>query len=411
LKASLRIEKPVIGFASFRYHQAYTTEEGLIDFSHARDLSQDVLWLTDLNDQALEMACGGRARFKSESFFYRRIPTMLSDLGIRALPAKDWIQILHSVISWMFEACQHFITYQSDPLSLRYINLRSVPHDTDTLLKAVATMSTQRYCSLQAGKGVEPYHLYLNPADLYRSLSVTSLPVSDFSLVSSPLSSDKFLSDSQVVFVEISTDDALLLVRLAGFNFSVRVTDTGLWLSRPEWQMLATITGSQLMINRYITAATFRTLNTDFPIIERNATIQIKEQLAYSVSILYDSMIGSLIGIGEANVTLADAYIASEIRMRQVGAVQALQGAGISVHGYGAGRIQLAEDPTLLSAEQTTAMTTIAYQHKLMATVREIRIPFVEKKDDPFSTLLMMASSGDSHSFVKFNHYILDESH
>jgi hypothetical protein len=401
-----------IGIASFQKGIAVDHKGHVVEFENSSQLSVSCIWITDKNDDEIRTEFAGRLRFKSNQYFSRHLKTIVSDLGLGNLPTADRFKVLQAILSWCLEVSEHYGLLEDKESNRFYPN--SVTTNRKKHLNIIITSASQRYCNLSVSNGNPLFVLYTPASLLFNNLKGTRYPLSGFRLNNYPPSKSELKQvDSNVAFVCVSDKVEILLIQNLPFlNMENRITQGVLWLSIPEYQLICNLLNMDVTVSSYLTSKSFTILKSITPAINKQKYI-IGESAAYSIYLIYESYLGSLIGAGKKRMSFSEIYLSSVVRMEQLSLVIKLQKNGYSVQGYGGGRIALNNSPLKYTEyKKREFLTTIYEMGLLMPTVDFNVAPDLDKNQgtNAFATFFEYAHKGDSNSLCQLNHYILESS-
>lgn len=409
--------KPVkLGVALFDYGIGVDGSGHTITFSSPNELSDDWIWITDLDDDYVNVHLSGRSRFKSDMYFGRRLKTIINDLGLQVLHPNELAQVLHVVLGWSFESSESYLG-KVNRLTPRLVTHNKI-ENRQRHLKTVIDSLAQRYCTLEtpASKN-NPFLLYRPASEVYRGIADSRYPTSSFRIKGAKhIDMDAlFSSQSDIAFVKIDNPQHIKIISEIPFwNMRSRCVNDALWMTLPEYRIATEWIGEVIELAEGLAANSFTTLADSFPLAphksegsELQKTI-MKERLSYSLFLIFEAILSAHLGIGDRRVTFSEIYLASLVRLQQIPQVAALQESGIKVQGYGGGRIALCDHPMSFSQQAQSDFLQLAYDNQLLMPATDFNLPFQSKSNTAFDTFFSYVSTGDSNSLCQLNHFILN---
>ncbi|WP_299201897.1 hypothetical protein [uncultured Amphritea sp.] len=399
-----------IGLALFDFGVAASASGELFEFSKTSQLPGDDFWLTDIEDTALKQFHSGKFRLKPENYFQKKLSTIISDLGLSHLSPRDKVQVLQALLGWTWDKHQEYVQPASYESTRLISNSRN--RVTNKALKLALQSLSQRFCYLETDNRSNPFFIYRNPASLYLDISNSRYPVSGFRIMEGGwVRLEQVLSkESEIAFVEIDRpSDLEQILNVELWSVRQRIRNGSLWMSVPELKHLIALTGELPALKTVITAKHFSTLSTryDFGRNCVSSVRSIQEQAAYSLFLIYDSLLGDVLGYSANALNLSEAYLASLVRMEALDASEMLIKHDYKIMGYGGGRIALSEHPNQLSATRREELLEILVQLRYLISSTDLGISFRDDTGDSYSVFMSLAVKGDSRGIMELNHYIL----
>lgn len=405
-----------LGIAYFDYGIAVDPQGVVTEFSKAEELSDNCIWVTDRDDRFVETHLAGRGRFKSDTFFSRRLKMIVSDLGLQGLNPKEQAQVLQAVLAWSFDRSSFYIG--SVPRSAK--KLASVPR-TETRqkhMKPVLESAGQRYCSLSPLDKRTPFVLYQPASSLFHAIKDTPFPSTSFRLKTGAYiqNEELMLDDSEIAFVLISDAQSIeALSSLSFWNLQTRIKDFGVWLTTPEYKLAVEKLGCLLPIQEGLASLSHSTIAQNHDIKYKGDEAsdsyrkqKLQEQVSYSVFLNFEALLGAYLGIGAKRMTFSEIYLSSVVRMLHASYIERLQNEGFGIQGYGGGRIALSTHPLKEDLGRKKAFLELAIEMGLMVPTTDFGIDIGDQSTTGFGTFFSYACTGDSHSLCQLNHYVLE---
>lgn len=400
-----------LGIAFLERGMAIDDAGAVFSFSDTAELSDALMWVTDLSMQELTQRYPGLGRFRADTYFYRRLSTIINDLGVGFLSLPDQLRVLHAVLSWAVGVQAMF--FPAYAMKRSYIFEPAFVDPARGGLKrrmaGALASATQRYCLLRPDLSPH-YHLYDVPSETFHRVMDARVPLSGFRLVDQVEPAQ--LADAgqdDLCFVAVPAEVVTALADQHVWALAGRERDGVIWLALPEYQALAA-QGVHLSVRYGLRATQFGRLQERLSMPLRTARMAVQERLSYSVNLLFDAMLASVMGVGRAQISFTQAYIAALLRVQQLERVRALVVAGVPVHGYGLGRIALGVNPAELPVPVREHLVDTLQSGGMMASVWDLNLPSVQTSGTKAEALLRGFSlSGDSRSFVEFNHHLLEQ--
>ena len=402
---------PEFGLALFDYQVACRSDGSTYTFSSVKELTGDHIWVTDISDAKLNDFMPGLSRIKSDAYCQTRFRTVQNDLGLVGLSPFDLVKILQSVFAWTVDTSrQYFNNFDSQADRLVcFDHTRLLP--TQSHMKIVLQSALQRYCTLSTAR--TNFSLYTPPSKLFRAMGSIRVPVGGFRFNKVTERADLENESGPIAFVKVPAAFVQShLLNMPCASFHGRLTDEGaLWLSLPEYHRFSQLLGTLMPALESVSAIHFSTLKDRAALLEPGAGNQakrlVREEVSYSLFMLFDGVLGSFLGHGSARPTLPEAYLASLARLQSLEAVRVLQEEGFGVSGYGGSRIALEVHPLSLDSYKRQHFINVIDTLRLMPPVTDFNVPYSEREGDYFSTAFSIACAGDARSMVELNHHIL----
>lgn len=397
-----------LGIAYLNEGLAVDQNGELIYFSSEVELKDSCIWITDQTDQIIKTKFAGRYRFKSSHYFSRHLQTIIADLGLSNLPLPNQLRLLQGLLSWCFEVtAQYNCLPDKDSDRLFTISSKDIRHK---VLSPIAAIVSQRYCNLASPNHQESFVLYTAPTKLHKSLTNIRYPESGFSLSQvHGIEADLMALDSHYVLAKLHEKYQIdLILSLPYLNMKSRANSDGLWLTLPEYQKISLLLNVSLKANAVITAKQFSKVRSASLDKDTDKKQRVKESASYSIFLVFESLIGSLIGSGKRKMSFAEIYLSSIIRINDVRNVINLQEKGYEVQGYGGGKIALKSSPLNLPSEDKKEFLETIFGMGLFPPTADFGVAADIDKDTPAGTFFNYASAGDSDSLYQLNHYLLE---
>ncbi|WP_139327260.1 hypothetical protein [Marinobacterium stanieri] len=366
--------------------------------------------MTDLTESDLNARYAGRWRIKNNSYFYSRMATALSDLGLSSAAPHDQLTLLQDVYGWTLQA-QRSYGFAYDRFSARLVERAAPAKTPQKRLKSVQSQAAQRFCQLAPSRST-PFFVYVPPTMLFRALSTKPYPIGQFRYCETVDYLDLESTMPKTAFVLITNNQVLeQLMLLPHHRYAPRRTEQGLWLALPEYQQACTELGYSLPCDHSIVAKQHSTLGAEVPLsqvagVEMGKRL-IREQVSYSLFLLFDAILGSRLGVSTPHLSFSEIYLSALARMALVEHVKAFQKLGFSLSGYGVNRIGFESHPLALSLNDRSAFINTLDQSRLLMPVTDLQVQYQERQGDHYSMLMAMLSSGNTQSVIELNHHIL----
>ena len=406
-----------LGVAFMDFGIAVDSSGSVIEFSRPEELSDSCIWITDQDDNYVNAYLAGRARYKSDMYFGRRLKTIIADLGLKALSPKEQAQVLQVILAWALDKAPEYVGSIQRTSSKLVVYSRI--ENRQRQLKPILESASQRYCSLSPMDSKLPQFVMYRPASsFFDDLKHHSYPASDFRSKASNNKSatDLMDDDSDVAFVRIEDQKILSEINsLPYINIQNRIKDSGVWISTPEYRQIVSSMGKDLTIAESLAALSFTSIHESHPVFNRDSFNQeelkkhsLQQQISYSIFLIYEAVLGAHLGIGAKRMTLSEVYLSSLARTLMVPQVMAFQKAGFEVQGYGGGRIALLDQPLKHDQGRKKEFLELAFELGLMVPTVDFDIDLGDKSSSGFGTFFSFACAGDTHSITQLNHYILE---
>lgn len=405
-----------IGVALFDFSVAVDSAGNAFNFSSLKDLSDECIWIIDQDDNYVDRYLAGRGRFKSDMFFGRKLKTIVTDLGIQNLTPNEQAQVLQTIFAWTVDSSQNY-TGQISRIQNRLAIYPKI-ENRQKHFKPIIESASQRYCNLAPfGSMGTPFVLF-KPASLaYQELATAKFPLTNFrGLNAQQIDPQELKENSEAAaFVKISNADHVAAISsLDLWSMEQRVKEGALWLSGAEYNHLSETLGFDPRIDEGLAALQWSSLSERYPLLVHSAAeaeskkTALKEEMAYSLFLIYEAMLASHLGLGTRRVNFSEIYLASISRLKSLPQVSALCANGFDIQGYGAGRIALQEHPMKFTDERRKQFLELVFSLGLFTPATDFGVDFGDRSDSGFGTYFTYAVTGDSNSLCQLNHYILE---